>query len=156
MDVKQLLGAVTAMIAKIAIAAVVIIVVFKLAVGAYDFGFQVFADIPISEGEGRTVNVVITEGQDVKDVGKMLETKGLIRDSKLFYIHEKLSDYKDGIKPGTYELNTAMSIEEMLQCICSDEDSTQEADNQGTDAKEVTTQEVSEETYTDTTEDGQE
>ena len=49
-----------------------------------------------------------------------------------------------------------MSIEEMLQCICSDEDSTQEADNQGTDAKEVTTQEVSEETYTDTTEDGQE
>ncbi len=46
MDVKQLLGAITAMIAKIAIAAAVIVVVFKLAVGAYDFGFQVFADIP--------------------------------------------------------------------------------------------------------------
>ena len=49
MDVKQLLGAITAMIAKIAIAAAVIVVVFKLAVGAYDFGFQVFADIPKDE-----------------------------------------------------------------------------------------------------------
>lgn len=38
MDVKQLLGAITAMIAKIAIAAAVIVVVFKLAVGAYDLG----------------------------------------------------------------------------------------------------------------------
>ena len=158
MDVKQLLGAVTAMIARIAIAAVVIIVVFKLAVGAYDFGFQVFADIPVSEGEGRTVNVVITEGQGAKEVGKMLEMKGLISDSKLFYIHEKLSDYKDGIKPGTYELNTAMSIEEMLQCICSNESSTQEAGDtvQDTYTQQNETQETAGETYTDTTEDVQE
>ena len=51
MNVKQLLGAVTGMIIKIAIAAVVIIFVFKAAVSAYDFGFQLFADIPVSEGE---------------------------------------------------------------------------------------------------------
>ena len=74
MDVKQLLGAITAMIAKIAIAAAVIVVVFKLAVGAYDFGFQVFADIPKDEGDGRTVNVTVSEGQDSKDVGKYAET----------------------------------------------------------------------------------
>ena len=67
MDIKQLLGAITAMIAKIAIAAVVIIVVFKLAVGAYDFGFQVFADIPKDEGDGRTVSVVISADQDSKE-----------------------------------------------------------------------------------------
>ena len=117
MDVKQLLGAITAMIARIALAAVVIIVVFKLAVSAYDFGFQIFADIPVDEGDGRTVSVTISENQDSKDIGTLLENKGLIRNAKLFYIQEKLSDYKDQIKPGTYELNTAMSVEEMLEVM---------------------------------------
>ena len=46
MNVKQLLGAVSATIIKIAVAAVVISVVFRLAVYAYDFGYKVFADVP--------------------------------------------------------------------------------------------------------------
>ena len=127
MDIKQLLGAITAMIARIAIAAVVIIVVFKLAVGAYDFGFQVFADIPQDEGDGRTVSVVISADQDSKDVGKLLENKGLIDNANVFYVQEMLSEYKDQIKPGTYELNTAMSVEEMLEIMCGqDEEETEE------------------------------
>ena len=48
MNAKQLLGAVAAMIIRIALAAVIIVVVFRLAVYAYDFGYQVFADIPVS------------------------------------------------------------------------------------------------------------
>ena len=127
MDIKQLLGAITAMIARIAIAAVVIIVVFKLAVGAYDFGFQVFADIPKDEGDGRTVSVVISADQDSKDVGKLLENKGLIDNANVFYVQEMLSEYKDQIKPGTYELNTAMSVEERLEIMCGqDEEETEE------------------------------
>lgn len=128
MDVKQLLGAITAMIARIAIAAVVIIVVFKLAVGAYDFGFQVFADIPVSEGDGRTVSVTVSENQDSKDVGKLLQEKGLIENANIFYVQEKLSEYKNQIKPGTYELNTAMSAEQMLEIMCGvDEEETEAA-----------------------------
>lgn len=128
MDIKQLLGAITAMIAKIAIAAVVIIVVFKLAVGAYDFGFQVFADIPKDEGDGRTVSVVVSADQDSKDVGKLLENKGLIDNANVFYVQEMLSEYKGQIKPGTYELNTAMSVEEMLEIMCGqDEEGTEES-----------------------------
>ena len=128
MDIKQLLGAITAMIARIAIAAVVIIVVFKLAVGAYDFGFQVFADIPKDEGDGRTVSVVISADQDSKDVGKLLENKGLIDNENVFYVQEMLSEYKGQIKPGTYELNTAMSVEEMLEIMCGqDEEGTEES-----------------------------
>ena len=126
MNVKQLLGAIGAMLFKIILSAAVIIVVFKLAVSAYDFGFNLFADIPIDEEEsGRTVNVIISENQDSMDVGKMLEEKGLIRDAKMFYIQEKLSDYKDMITAGTYELNTAMSVEEMLAVICSNAEETE-------------------------------
>lgn len=128
MDVKQLLGAIGAMLAKIVLSAAVIIIIFKLAIGAYDFGFNLFADIPVDEGDGRTVNVVISESQDAMDVGKMLEEKGLIRDAKMFYIQEKLSDYKDQMVAGSYELNTAMSIEDMLAVICNSEEATEEAE----------------------------
>lgn len=128
MDVKQLLGAIGAMLAKIVLSAAVIIIIFKLAVGAYDFGFNLFADIPMDEGDGRTVNVIISESQDTMDIAKMLEEKGLIRNAKMFYIQEKLSDYKNQIAAGTYELNTAMTIEDMLETICSKEDLTEAAE----------------------------
>lgn len=129
MNVKQLLGAIGAMLFKIVLSAAIIIVVFKLAVSAYDFGFHLFADIPIDEeGSGRTVNVIISENQDSMEVGKMLEEKGLIRDAKMFYIQEMLSDYKDMITAGTYELNTAMSVEEMLETICSNTEAAEETE----------------------------
>ncbi len=121
MDLKQLLGAIGAMLVKIVLAAAVIIIIFKLAVGAYDFGFNLFADIPVDEENGRTVNVIISDNQDAKDVGAMLEEKGLIRDANMFYILEMLSDANGDIVAGTYELNTSMSIEEMLDIICSNE-----------------------------------
>ena len=34
-----------------------------------------------------------------------------------FFVQEKLSDYKDQTVSGTYELNTAMSIEDMLAVL---------------------------------------
>lgn len=127
MDVKQLMGAIGAMLFKIVLSAAIIIVVFKLAVSAYDFGFHLFADIPIDEtGSGRTVNVIISENQDSMEVGKMLEEKGLIRDAKMFYIQEMLSDYKGMITEGSYELNTSMNIEEMLIMICSNAEAAEE------------------------------
>ena len=43
MDIKQLLGAVGAMLFRIVFWAATIIVVFKLAVWGYDFGFNLFA-----------------------------------------------------------------------------------------------------------------
>lgn len=129
MNVKQLLGAIGAMLFKIILSAVIIVVMFQLAVSAYDFGFHLFADIPMDEeGSGRTVNVIISENQDSMEVGKMLEEKGLIRDSMMFYIQEMLSDYKDMITAGTYELNTAMSIEEMLEAICSNAEAAEETE----------------------------
>jgi len=39
----------------------------------------------------------------------------LIKDGWLFTIHEKLYESETGIAPGTYELNTAMTVEEMLE-----------------------------------------
>lgn len=129
MNVKQLFGAMSATIVKIAVTAVIVIVVFRLAVSAYDFGFQIFADIPIAEeGNGRTVNVVISEGQDSKEIGKLLEQKGLIENGTIFYIQEMLSEYKGMIQPGTYELNTAMSATQMLEIMCKLDEATEDTE----------------------------
>lgn len=122
METKQLLGAIVATIAKIAVAAVVIVVVFKLAVGAYEFGYQIFADAPVDTGNGRTVSVVVSEGQGSKAVAKVLEQKGLIKDANVFYFQEQLSDYKGQIKPGAYELSTAMTGTQMLEILCGVEE----------------------------------
>ena len=127
MDVKQFLGAVSATIIKIVVAAVLIVAVFRLAVYAYDFGFQVFADAPLSEGEGRTVSVVISEGLGNRELAKMLEQKGLVKDANVFYIYDLLSDYrKKELKPGTYELSTAMNAEEMLEILCAGDEEQEE------------------------------
>lgn len=119
MNVKQFLGAVSATIIKIALAAVIISVVFKLSVYAYDFGYQIFADLPVSEGEGRIVSVVVSEGQGSREVAKLLEQKGLIKDANVFYIQDRLSNDEDKftLKPGTYELSTAMNAEQMLAIL---------------------------------------
>lgn len=123
MNTKQFLGALSAMIIRTAIAAAVIVVVFKLAVAAYDFGYQIFADIPVSDGEGRIISVVVSENQSSKELAKVLEQRGLISNSYVFYIQEQLSDdYRGNIKPGTYELSTAMSSEDMLKIICHSEE----------------------------------
>lgn len=119
MNAKQLLGAVSAMIIKIALAAAVIVVVFKLAVFAYDFGYRVFADIPVSEGEGRIVNVVVSEGQNSREIAGLLEQKGLINDADVFYVQAWLSECRDKIQPGVYELSTAMNSEQMLGILCN-------------------------------------
>lgn len=119
MNIKQLLGAISAMIIQIAIAAAVIIAVFKLAIAAYDFGYQVFADLPVSEGDGTVISVVVSEQQSSKDLAQVLEERGLINYAYVFFIQEQLSDdYRGKIKPGTYELSTAMSSEQMLEILC--------------------------------------
>lgn len=82
----------------------------------------------MSEGEGRIVSVVVSEGQSSREFAKILEQKGLINDANAFYIYERLSDYKDQLQPGVYELSTSMKAEEMLEIVCHAEEETQEAD----------------------------
>ncbi len=126
MNMKQFLGTLAAMVVRIAVAAAIIIVVFRLAVSAYNFGYQIFADEPVSSGEGRTVSITITDDQSSLEVGKLLEQRGIIKNAYVFYIQERFSDYKDEIIPGTYDLSTAMNSEEILEVLCSEDDEGEE------------------------------
>jgi len=113
MDGKQLTGTVAGWIAKLVIGIIVIMVIYKLTVSAYDFGYRIFGEEPVSTEE-TTISVTVLEGKSVMQIGEMLEEKGLIRSAKLFYVQEKVSSYHGDIKPGIYELSPSMTPEEMM------------------------------------------
>ncbi|MBO5302712.1 MAG: endolytic transglycosylase MltG [Lachnospiraceae bacterium] len=89
---------------------------------AYDFGYRVFTETPmtsIEESEDKVVQ--ITADMGAKEIGELLEKKGLVRDAELFLIQLKLSAYAKEIKEGTYTLSTSMTAREMMQVMSAED-----------------------------------
>ena len=59
----------------------------------------------------------------MKEIGQLLQEKGLIRDAKHFYLQEFFSSYHKKLQPGIYELNTAMTPEEMMAVMAANSSS---------------------------------
>ncbi|MBD5531411.1 MAG: endolytic transglycosylase MltG [Lachnospiraceae bacterium] len=117
MDVKQIIRGIAALVIKVAVMVLVVFFIYRLALSAYTFGYRIFAEEPMTQGEGVTVSVAVTEEDDVRSLGQKLYDKGLIRSTRLFYFQELLSNYHGIEQPGVYELNTSMTVEEMLEKI---------------------------------------
>lgn len=144
MKTNQVFATVFSIVLKVIIIVAAILLIYKGATTAYDYGYRLFTEPPVSQGTGREVTVSITSGKSAKEIGQLLESKGLIRDAKLFVLQELLSDYHDNIQPGIYTLNSSMTAEEMM-AIMSTLDETDETGE--TDGNGETTQ-ASEETLT--------
>lgn len=119
MNAKYLVVTVVEMIIKVAVIAAFVVYVFRGAALAYDFGYRVFADEPVSAAGGRTMTIGIGADMSVKDIAQMLEEKGLIEDANLFIVQELLSAYHGDILPGIYDLSTDMSAEQMLEIMAT-------------------------------------
>ena len=117
MNVKYLIITMLETIVKIVILAAVVVFVFRTSTQAYDFGYRVFADEPVSVSGGRTITVGIAEDASLKEIANMLEEKGLIEDANLFIVQELLSAYHGKILPGIYDLSTDMKAEQMLEIL---------------------------------------
>ena len=119
MEGRQIAGAVVGTVIKVVVTAVFLMFVYRYAVEAYDYGYRIFGEEPMDAEPGRDVTVTIGEYDSTQDVAEMLVQRGLIRDAELFVIQEKLSGLEEGIQPGTYDLNTAMKVEEMLEIFAA-------------------------------------
>ncbi|MDE7283080.1 MAG: aminodeoxychorismate lyase [Lachnospiraceae bacterium] len=129
MDIKQIIGSIVETIIKIVAAVFIVMFVYNTAIKAYDYGYRVFAEEPMTFGEGRTISIYVKSEDSVKDIGENLQEKGLIRDANLFFIQELLSEYHGMIVPGIYDLNTSMKVEEMLEIMTADYVETEEEDD---------------------------
>lgn len=100
----------------------VIFLLIWLGKSTYQFGYDVFNQQAVSPGEGQEVTVVIKEGATVYQIAKTLENKGLINNAYVFWIQEKLSNYKDQLRPGTYLLSTAYTPTRIMGILAGDEE----------------------------------
>ncbi len=97
-----------------------LVIIFAIYIGsmtAYDFGYRLFAESPMSLEPGEDVTFVVEEGASVSKVADKLEAQGIIRDALIFNIQNRLSHYKSGFKAGTYTLNTSMENDEIMAVL---------------------------------------
>lgn len=96
---------------------VILLIVFgavKICSVGYDFGYRVFTEPAISKQLGTDILVDVTDKMSEKEIGQLLEDKGLVKDGNLFYLQLKLSAYSKKLVPGIYTLNTSMTAKEMM------------------------------------------
>ena len=105
---------------RIALYVCVALLVFWIGKSSYNFGYQIFNQNAMSPGDGQEVTVVIKESSSVYDIGKTLEKKGLIRDAKVFFIQEKLSNYAGQLKPGPDLVSTAYTPNRIMGILAGD------------------------------------
>ena len=87
---------------SIMIALLVLFAGIKICSICYDFGYRVFTEPAMTNGDGQDVLVQVEKGISAEELGQLLEDKGLVRDHNLFYLQLKLSAYSGHIKPGIY------------------------------------------------------
>ena len=138
MKPSQVLAVTFETVSKIVIAVAIILIIYRGALFGYEYGYRIFAEEPMTTGEGRAVAFTVTEkmtdsvkaGENAlsvgsmleaydigKDMGKVLEKDGLIRDKNLFAFQFVFSEFREDLKPGTYDLNTSMTVDEMLEAM---------------------------------------
>lgn len=102
---------------KLLIAVALVFLLSSWGKKAYEFGYGVFAQAPVSRPPGRDVAVTLDSDMTGRELSGLLEEKGLVRDANVFYVQLLLSREKDSLKKGSYLLNTSQSPEEMLKIL---------------------------------------
>ena len=126
MNTKNVIMAVAGTIVKCVLIIFVVMFIYKAAGKAYNFGYAIFEDKPMSQGAGREVTISVTEGKDAKAIGEILESKGLVEDATIFWLQNMLSSHKNELKPGMYTLSTSMTPAEMMEIMSAEEEIVEE------------------------------
>lgn len=126
-DAKRVLQSIFRMVITIAVIMVLVRLIYGGMNKAYDYGYRIFADEPITPPPGEDKYVGIVEGNTVMEIGEKLEENNLIRSARLFYFQELLSVYHGKLQSGAYVLNTEMTPYEMMAVMAAGyEDSEEE------------------------------
>ena len=117
MKVGSVIAAVLGAILRVVVAVAAVYVIYRGALLCYDYGYRIFTEPAVSSGEGRTVTVAITQEMSPADIGRLFESKGLVRDGRLFMLQYYLSEFREDVGPGIFELSTSMTAEEMMEAM---------------------------------------
>lgn len=121
MNTKKAVMQVSSICLKVAVVVLVILGIIYLGQTTYRYTHAVFSDQAYEEQPGKNVTITISEEVTVREISEILEEKGLIEDAGVFRIQMKMSDFDKTIEPGTYELNSSMTPEEIAEVLSGDE-----------------------------------
>ena len=94
---------------------VAVILIVKAAQLSYQYSYQIFGSVSVSEGKGRDYMLNIGEGESTMNIAAKLEQNRMIVNRFTFYIRAKLT--KQNILPGTYTVNSSMDYDEIFKII---------------------------------------
>lgn len=117
MNTRSLVSAVLGAILRVVFTIFVVYVIYRGATVCYDYGYRIFTEPAVSVGEGRKVIITVTGDESLMELGELFESKGLVRDARLFVLQYLFSEYREDVAPGTFELTTAMTAEEMMAAM---------------------------------------
>ena len=117
---KVALGGVKGLL-RIVLVLLVIVTLIYLGRTAYSLGYEAFSQRPVSsEAKAKESTVRINSDMTAGEVWELLYSAGLIRESqRAFELQARLYDFGDFV-PGRYTLNTAMTINEMLEILTTE------------------------------------
>ena len=122
MKKKEAAGVAVYSVVKIVVIILVIMVVYRLGSMAYSYGERIFGEPPMESAPGTDIVITVGSEDSVRDIADNLKAAGLIRDAGLFVLQERLAGSKEGVKAGTYTLNTSMTPEELIQTMAASSD----------------------------------
>lgn len=131
MKAVNIIGAVSGAIFRVAAIVIVIFAIYRGAEICYDYGYRIFTEPAMTTQEGgRAVTVTVGSDMSALDIGKLFKSRGLIRDEKLFVLQYYLSEYIKDVRPGVFELNTNMTVEEMMAVMAEGADEEDSEENE--------------------------
>lgn len=71
---------------------------------------------PVDKNDDTKIEIVIPSGTSIKQIGKLLEEKDLIKNANFFYMYCKIYKVND-MKATTYQLSKNMSLEEIIEVL---------------------------------------
>lgn len=99
----------------------ILFVILRAGTAAYSLGYRIFTEPAMDEEPGRDISVRLRDGMSGKELGSLLEEKGLVESGFLFSLQLRLSFGDGKLKSGDYTLNTSQAPEEMIQALTGEE-----------------------------------
>lgn len=127
MDSKKLATTALSVTTRTFLFVLILLVLYFVGSKAFAFGSAIFYETGMTTEENAVdVTVTIPTGASLSNIGSILEKKGLIDSSRVFYVQALLSDYKDLMEAGTYTLSTDMTPTQIMSAISPTEAETTE------------------------------
>lgn len=101
---------------KLAVVILFSIFIVVVSILSYRFGVDVFTNEAVSDPDSAVTYVLkVEQGEGAYQIGKNLETHGIIRSRLVFLVQSKL--YKCKIAPGEFTVNSGMSSKAILKYL---------------------------------------